>query len=75
MLKIFRDAPPVKNVIAGQNATLDLDLGYNYHCIRLIATVTKDNATALEPTLDEAIGQIVLNVNKVRNARIYWRAI
>ena len=64
MLKIFRDAPPVKNVIAGQNATLDLDLGYNYHCIRLIATVTKDNATALEPTLDEAIGQIVLNVNK-----------
>ena len=64
MLKLFRDAPPVKNVVAGQNATCDLDVGWNYHCIRLIATVTKDNATALEPTLDEAIGQIVLNVNK-----------
>jgi hypothetical protein len=64
MLKIFRDAPPVKNVTAGQNATCDFDVGWNYHCIRLIATVTKDNATALEPTLDEAIGQIVLNVNK-----------
>ena len=64
MLKIFRDAPAVKNVVAGQNATCDLDVGWNYHCIRLIATVTKDNATALEPTLDEAVGQIVLNVNK-----------
>jgi len=60
---IFRDAPPVVNVVQGQNATLDLDDGWRYHCVRLIATVTKDAALATEPTLDEAIGTIVCNVN------------
>lgn len=66
MLKIFRDAPPVVNVVAGQNATIDLDVGWRYHAIRLIATVTKTAATAnpvVEPLLSEALGLIVANVN------------
>ncbi|MGB7767427.1 MAG: hypothetical protein WBN22_01040 [Verrucomicrobiia bacterium] len=65
MLKIFRDAPPLQNVVAGQNATCNFDVGWRYHCIRIIATVSTTNAgAAVEPTLDQAIGQIVLNVNK-----------
>ena len=66
MLKIFRDAPPVVNVVAGQNATLDLDVGWRYHAVRLIATVTKTAATAnpvVEPTLAEALGLITAMVN------------
>lgn len=63
MLKIFRDAPPVKNVVAGQNCTLDLDVGWRYHAIRLIATVSNTQAAATEPSLDQAIGQITCLVN------------
>lgn len=64
MLPIFRDAPPVKNVTAGQDATCDYDVGWNYYALRFIATVTKDAATATEPTLLEAIAKIVINLNK-----------
>jgi hypothetical protein len=63
MFKPFRDAPPVVNVVAGQTATLDLDVGWRYHAIRIISTVTKNAGAATEPTLDEAIGQITVNVN------------
>ena len=63
MLKTFRDAPPVKNVVAGQNCTLDLDIGWRYHAIRLIATVSNTQNAVTEPTLDQAIGQITVLVN------------
>ncbi|HEX3626691.1 MAG TPA: hypothetical protein VH280_14855 [Verrucomicrobiae bacterium] len=63
MLKIFRDAPPVKNVVSGQLATLDLDIGWRYHAIRLIATVANTQSAATEPTLDQAIGTITALVN------------
>lgn len=64
MLKTFRDAPPVLNVVAGQTATLNLDVGPRYHAIRIIATVSNTTAgAATDPTLDQAIGQITVNVN------------
>jgi hypothetical protein len=63
MFKIFRDAPPVENVVAGQTATLDLDVGWRYHAVRIIATVANTQSAATEPTLDQAIGQITVNVN------------
>lgn len=63
MLPIFRDAPAVKNVIAGQNATCDYDVGWTYYALRFVATVTTSASSATEPLLSDAIGQIVLNVN------------
>lgn len=64
MLPIFRDAPAVKNVIAGQNATCDYDVGWNYYALRFVATVTTSSTSAAtEALLSDALGQIVLNVN------------
>lgn len=63
MLPIFRDGPPVQNVDSGQDATLLLDVGPRYLAVRLIATVSKTESSATEPSLDEAIGQILVQVN------------
>lgn len=64
MVKIFRDGPPVLNVVAGQNATLDLDVGPRYHAVRLIATASFTQAgAAADPDLDDVLGTIVVNVN------------
>ena len=63
MLPIFRDAPPIVNVVPGQVATCDLDTGWRYFAFRIISTVTNTQNAATEPTLDQAIGSIVANVN------------
>lgn len=66
MFKLRANSPPVKNVVLGQNATLDLDPGYRYHKVNLIVTITKTGATAgnaFQPLLSDALGLIDIRVN------------
>lgn len=56
----------MKGVVAGPTpATCDFDVGWNYYVLRLVSTVSTTKAgAAVEPLLSDAVGQIVLNVNK-----------
>ncbi|MEI7807959.1 MAG: hypothetical protein WCJ07_05695 [Verrucomicrobiota bacterium] len=67
MLKLNQPSSPVLNVIAGQNATLDLNPGPRYHVIDLVATVSKTAATSgfASATLADALGLINIKVNTV----------
>ena len=67
MFKIYQPSSPVVNVVAGQNATLDLSVGPRYHVLHLIASVSKTAATSgfTSATLADALGLINVKVNTV----------
>ena len=67
MLKIYQPSSPVLNVVAGQNATLDLNAGPRYHKIDLIATVTKTAATSgfASATVADALALLNVKVNTI----------
>ena len=67
MFKKFKPSSPVKNVVLGQVATHDLDVGKNYKALQYVVTVTKTAATAgfASASLADALGLIVLKVGTV----------
>lgn len=67
MFKKFKPSSPVKNVVLGQVATHDLDVGKNYKAVQYILTVTKTAATAgfASATLADALGLVVVKVGTV----------
>jgi len=67
MFKKFKPSSPVKNVVLGQVATHDLDVGKNYKALQYVATVSKTAATAgfTSATLADALGLVVLKVGTV----------
>jgi hypothetical protein len=67
MFKKFKPSSPVKNVVLGQVATHDLDVGKNYKALQYVVTVTKTAATAgfASASLSDALGLVVLKVGTV----------
>lgn len=67
MFKKFKPSSPVKNVVLGQVATHDLDVGKNYKALQYVVTVTKTAATSgfASATLADALGLIVCKVGTV----------
>jgi hypothetical protein len=67
MFKKFKPSSPVKNVVLGQVATHDLDVGKNYKAVQYVVSVNKTAATAgfTSATLADALGLVNIKVGTV----------
>ena len=67
MFKKFKPSGPVKNVVIGQVATHDLDVGKNFKAVQYVVSVNKTAATAgfASATLADALALVNIKVGTV----------